>query len=205
MGRSAVHGMIFHRGSRASFAITVSRKFAGAVLRLSNWRVNSMMKSESISAERLAELKLFQKSRGLIFSDHRQGGNNQKPTASKEAEFLLKKGFSIRVVCAATKLSKSTVTKIRKRIRTQIKAVCACGQATGHRGWCSVRVRQSPKRQKVIARWHSKTAEPNQPCSRRACPYPAVVNGICAAHLREAGLSDYPLGSTLGSRAMNRS
>lgn len=72
---------------------------------------------------------------------------------------MIEAGKTIREVVRATGVSKNTIGKIRRVVLFQMEAegkpiLCPCGQPTGHRAWCSYRFKNSPRRQRVMAKMH---------------------------------------------------
>lgn len=69
-------------------------------------------------------------------------------------------GRSVRDTARLVGCSKVTVSQYRKIIRVAEMwgedlrlPKCACGQNSGHRGWCAVRYARSPKRQDFMKQW----------------------------------------------------
>jgi len=77
---------------------------------------------------------------------------------------LIGKGFSIRQIAKELGISKVTVGKRSRFIRTSLDmrdgGVCGCGKEGGHNGWCSYRFKSSPARQKFMQRWHNPNPSP---------------------------------------------
>jgi transposase-like protein len=67
---------------------------------------------------------------------------------------LFRAGRSIREVMRIVGISNATANKFRRLALRDFDARCGCGQEAGHRGWCSYRYRQHPKRQEFMKRWH---------------------------------------------------
>lgn len=74
---------------------------------------------------------------------------------AQKAFILLAQGRSSRAVTRETGVAKNTV----KRIKDILEAIsgkisCPCGGPSGHRGWCSIRFKESPARQEAMRRFH---------------------------------------------------
>ncbi|MCK4240867.1 MAG: hypothetical protein KAX30_04535 [Candidatus Atribacteria bacterium] len=83
--------------------------------------------------------------------------NFLKPEKVKAVRVHIEKGDGIRKTSRETGVSKNTVTKIQGVIIAEkISAheplpLCGCGQPVGHKGCCSYRLANSPKRQKFLS------------------------------------------------------
>ena len=67
---------------------------------------------------------------------------------------LFRDGVSIRRVMRIVGISNATANKFRQIALADYDARCACGEAAGHRGWCSDRYQNSQRRQEFMRRWH---------------------------------------------------
>jgi hypothetical protein len=84
---------------------------------------------------------------------------NQKP-ATVQADIIeaFVSGLSVRGVVKKFRCAKNTASRYRK-LALDLgweMPMCTCGRPSGHRGWCSERVRNSPARQTFLSRWHGK-------------------------------------------------
>jgi RNA polymerase sigma factor (sigma-70 family) len=70
---------------------------------------------------------------------------------------LLSEGKSIREIERISGVSKNTITKYKEKLN--ITALCKCGRPAGHKEWCSERVKNSEKRQALIASWRKLSSE----------------------------------------------
>jgi hypothetical protein len=80
------------------------------------------------------------------------------PVKRAKVEACLKAGKSTRDTATEVGISNVTVVKVRREIRDQLPANCACGRLTGHKGWCTGRVQKGKARQEVIQRLHDKSS-----------------------------------------------
>lgn len=78
----------------------------------------------------------------------------RKVSSYRRAVTLYREGKSIREVRALLGLSMTAASKFRKLALENFTVVCKCGLLAGHRGWCSWRYQNSPKRQEFMKRWH---------------------------------------------------
>jgi len=82
--------------------------------------------------------------------------NYLKPEKVKQVVEHIEKGNGIRKTSKETGVAKNTVTKIQRvviaeKITTdEVIPICKCGQPVGHKGWCSYRLAESPKRQEFL-------------------------------------------------------
>lgn len=101
----------------------------------------------------------------LICEECKSMGNYLKPEKKEEIIRLIEKGESDRKIHEKTGSGKGTVSKIRKEVfadkidKKEPLPTCECGEASGHKGWCFVRLKESPKRQKMIESWHEKRVD----------------------------------------------
>lgn len=82
------------------------------------------------------------------------GNNNLKPAKQEALRVALLTGISAHAASRQAGVSKMTAFHYRNL--WEIHVNCECGRPAGHRGWCAPRLRNSPKRQALVARWHLK-------------------------------------------------
>lgn len=71
-----------------------------------------------------------------------------------KALLVLFSGGSAREAMRESGLAQRTAFLLAKRVRKIYPhIVCGCGQPPGHRGWCSYRVKRSPKRTEFLKRF----------------------------------------------------
>jgi len=68
-------------------------------------------------------------------------------------------GESLRRIAAKFGIAKNTA--LRYKQFSSVPDKCPCGERYGHRGWCSVRFKQSPARQALMARLAPKLTNPH--------------------------------------------
>jgi len=74
----------------------------------------------------------------------------------------LVRGKSIRAAAREAGCSRVTARKLHRILLAdfaspgQVAFRCACGKPSTHRGFCSARFRESPRRQAFMRRWHTK-------------------------------------------------
>ena len=82
--------------------------------------------------------------------------NFLKPEKVKQVVDHVEKGESIRKTSRETGVAKNTVKSIQRIVVAEKInlgepiLLCKCGQPAGHKGWCSHRLAESPKRQKFL-------------------------------------------------------
>jgi uncharacterized protein YerC len=120
-------------------------------------RVERSVLSGSINTEperevesRGSEVSDRSKHDGRLKNPGRKPGGNYKLEQRGEAAAMLKQGFSVRRVAGKLELSRNTVMSVRKKIAAELPEFCKCGAAAGHRGWCTNRLTESPKRQEML-------------------------------------------------------
>ena len=106
-------------------------------------------------------------------------------------ELFLTPGMTVRLAARLAGCAKQTASSYRASLAALPE--CQCGQAAGHRGWCSFRFANSPKRQALkILRYRRVAAR----CSVRACSFPAVMGDLCRAHQQDKRATFSPIGSS---------
>lgn len=74
-----------------------------------------------------------------------------------KATLLMKQGKTNGEVCRETRLSKTTVAKLRNLLKEQGQVFyCQCGKDVSHKGWCTYRLNKSNKRKEFIKQWGRK-------------------------------------------------
>lgn len=74
---------------------------------------------------------------------------------------MVMSGVSLRAVTRACGCGKPTIQRLHRILETERlragldRILCACGRPSTHRGWCSIRLKQSPKRQATLAALHA--------------------------------------------------
>ena len=92
------------------------------------------------------------------------GNNRLKPAKAEALRAAFLSGIGIRAAAKQAQVAKRTAAYYRDL--WAIEANCVCGRPAGHRGWCRERLRNSPKRQKVIAKLHGGVSDKDRECWR---------------------------------------
>ena len=90
------------------------------------------------------------------------GNNRLKPAKAEALRQALLSGIGVRAAADQTHVAKRTASYYRRL--WAIETNCACGQPAGHRGWCRERLRNSPRRQKVMVQLHGGISEQDRKC-----------------------------------------
>lgn len=80
---------------------------------------------------------------------------HRKPDKFAAAMILFKAGLSGRQVEKILHVSKVIAMRYRKVAIEKFDCRCQCGKVVGHNGFCSLRYKNSPKRQEFMRRWHT--------------------------------------------------
>jgi hypothetical protein len=95
----------------------------------------------------------------------RYNPNPRTVRKTRDAVWLLLAGRSIREVAEKSGASRDKIAKLRDQLIITLSnigldetplTVCECSQEAGHKGWCSVRLAKSPKRQATMKKLHAK-------------------------------------------------
>lgn len=114
-------------------------------------------------------------------------GNFISPATIKKITALVESGHSARSIARGLGLSRDTAAKYVRKLG----AICPCGKARGHAGWCGSRYLKSEIHKEVLAKANSDFVEPVRPLPpppkrsiRERYPYCIGVAGEGNALLR---------------------
>lgn len=105
----------------------------------------------------------------------------RKRAKLNQAIILFRAGRSTRDVMAVLNVANKTANNWRRIALKDYKALCGCGQEAGHRGWCSFRLKESPKRRAFLMRWH-KRASGHVETATIVSPVPPFCSARLDAH-----------------------
>lgn len=125
-------------------------------LSLETSRVNSGAARVGVLLQRPAESRSAKQSDEMRVVGHPSIGNRK---AKQELVLLAcRSGMSIRKTAEFAGVCQNTAKKWLNKYRGA--ALCHCGRPSGHMGWCSHRLANSPARQAVIKRLHELQRDP---------------------------------------------
>lgn len=84
--------------------------------------------------------------------------NRLEPAIVAAIESRVRRGWSERAIARDLEIAKGTVTRYKRMILASmvVTVICPCGKKAFHRGWCSARYAQSPRRKQFMRKWRQK-------------------------------------------------